>query len=65
MFIDKYVAESFSVGLTALEVSSLEPCENLYNLKENSFNRHELTRKLKDWWNLTFIEVNEETNQQK
>ena len=65
MFIDKYLAESFSVGLTVLEVSSLEPCDTLYNPKENSFNRHELTRKLKDWWNLTFIEVIEETNQQK
>lgn len=65
MFIDKYVAESFSVGLTVLEAASLEPCAPLYNPKENSFDRHQLTKKVKDWWALTFVEVNEETNEQK
>ena len=65
MFIDKYVAESFSIGLTALEASLLEPCAPLYNPKENTFNGHELTNKMKDWWSLVFIEVDEETNHQK
>lgn len=62
MFVDKYKAESFSLGLTVVETALLEPCRKLYNPKNNFFDKYELTKILKDWWELTYEDVDEETN---
>ena len=53
-FIDKYKAESFSIGLTVLETALLDRCSILYDPKSNIFDREELRKLLKKWWELSY-----------
>lgn len=53
-YIDKYVAESFSIGITLLEAGIMQDISPVYNQYTFVFDENRLEIYLKDWWNLVY-----------